>query len=305
MLDFRIITYLTLCEQKSYTKTAQLLHITQPAVTQHIRYLEQYYGCKLFTYRSRTLSLTPKGEQLRDALLSLQSNSARILEAISQPENPRQILHFGATLTIGEFIIPAVLQRLLAQNPGLHPVAEVSNTRDLIQKLRRGDLDFVLLEGFFDRSKYEAYPFSSEEYICVASSSSPLPEHLSSIDRLFGQRLIVREEGSGTREIIEQLLYEHNASLQDFNGLLEIGNLGAIKELVKQQCGIAFLYRAAVEQELSQGTLRQITVNGFQAVREFYFVFLKDSMLEQENKAMLHTMKTIWEAAKPSRRSES
>lgn len=298
MLDFRVTTFLTLCEQKSYTKTAELLHITQPAVTQHIRFLEDHYGCRLFSYRSRTLSLTPKGEQLRDLLLSLQSDSARILDRITKDCFTEPPLRCGATLTIGEFIMPPIIKKMLEQNENLHVITEVSNTRDLLQKLRQGSLDFVLLEGFFDSSKYESFSFSSEEYIAVTAPTSPLPDYFSSISQLFDQRLIIREEGSGTREIIEQLLYEHNASLQDFQQRLEIGSLGAIKELVKQQCGISFLYRTAVEQELARKELRQIHIQGTHVIREFHFVFLKDSIIRQENIDMFQTMKTIWDTIK-------
>ena len=107
MLDFRMKTFLTLCRLKNYTKTAEELFITQPAVSQHIKFLENLYGIALFTYKGKTLTLTKDGEQLRRFTLTMQRDidklSARFKASLAQIK-----LKFGATLTIGEYKMPPI-----------------------------------------------------------------------------------------------------------------------------------------------------------------------------------------------------
>ena len=126
MLDPRLHTFLVLCETMNYTRAAQRLCITQPAVTHHIHVLEEHYGCRLFSYEGKTLRLTDAGLRLRELACSLAYNSRKIEEALAAPA-PLS-LRVGATKTIGEFVIAPLVERFLRRNPEAAISLMVDNT---------------------------------------------------------------------------------------------------------------------------------------------------------------------------------
>lgn len=278
LLDFRHHTFLALCRIGSYTKTAEALNMTQPGVTQHIQYLEEQYGGKLFLYKNRKLSLTKRGEQLYAFATRLQSDSRQIQSLLrAKSENSTPLL-FGATLTIGEYVMPGILQKMLIECPELLLSMHVDNTKVLLDKLRLGEIHFALLEGYFNKAEYASEPMRTERFIPVCSARSTLANREVSLEELLGFNLILRESGSGTRDILEHALLRYNLSVQSFHHVYEIGNMSAIKQLVAAEVGISFLYAAAAKQELKAGILSEIQVIDFSSEHDFSFVFLKDSI---------------------------
>lgn len=292
MIDFRLKTFLTLCRVLNYTKTAKILHITQPAVSQHIKYLEEEYGVKLFIYEGKNLYLTESGKILYQFTAGIESSSQRIKELIASPTNSYLPIHFGTTLTIGEYTMPEILSNLIHDFPKIHITMEVGNTKTLLNKLENGGIDFALLEGHFDKTKYNTAMFSKENFIGICSPLNPLSKESVSFEDIFKERLIVREMGSGSREIFEQILYEHNITMDNFFQRLEIGNINVIKDLVSQDLGITFLYEKAVEKELKDGSLSQINIRDFNVEREYNFAFLKYNLHNEEYINWLKYFKT-------------
>lgn len=288
MLDFRFNTFLKLCKIRNYTKTAEVLHITQPAVSQHIKYLEELYGVALFNYRGKTLSLTKAGKTLYDFVLAIQSSSDRVKLMISRPEDLNHTITFGTTLTIGEYIMPNLLIDLVWDFPSINITLFVGNTKSLLERLRDGKIDFAILEGHFNKSDYNSFLFSLENFIGVCSVNHPFANSKVSFRDIFNERLILREKGSGTREIFEQILYEHNTTMKSFKKIMEIGNISVIKEMVSKNLGITFLYEEAVTKELASGILKKINIKDFDVYREFNFVFLKDSLHYKEYEKWFH-----------------
>lgn len=282
MIDFRLETFLTLCKILNYTKTAEILHITQPAVSQHISYLEHSYGVKLFSYVGKNLSLTESGQMLYNFALAMKSSSDKIRSQISSPKDNKQTINFGTTLTIGEYTMPKLLSRLLIDYPNINITMEVGNTKDLLYKLKDGQVDFVFLEGHFKKLDYDSKLFSRESFIGICSPDHDFAHNSINFQDLFNERLILREEGSGTREIFEQILYEQNINMKSFNTVTEIGNINLIKELVARNHGITFLYEEAVKEELASNKLGKINLKDFLVTREFNFVFLRDSLHKDE-----------------------
>ena len=282
MIDFRLNTFLTLCKILNYTKTAEILHITQPAVSQHIKYLEDSYGTKLFNYIGKNLELTESGKILYDFTLAMQASSDRIKLMLSQPRTNNCPITFGSTLTIGEYTMSNLLAKLILDFPNINITMEVDNTKVLLEKLRDGNTDFAILEGHFDKTQYNSMFFSLESFIGVCSPSHPFANKNISFQDIFEERLILREKGSGTRDIFERILYEHNITMKSFKRITQIGNMSVIKELVSKNLGITFLYKEAVKRELAEGRLMKINLKDFDVEREFNFVFLKDSLHHKE-----------------------
>jgi len=281
MIDFRHQTFLELCQIKNYTKTAEKLHITQPTVSQHIKHLEEYYGVKLFNYSSKKLNLTAAGKKLYHYTERMSADSREIAKTISN-KSAKQNIKFGATLSVGEFVMPDILNQAMEENPELNFDMLVENTATLLQKLKTGEINFAILEGFFDKTKFGYHLFSREKFIGICSADSKLSREKIKLDELLDSRLILRENGSGTREILEQILYTNNLNPKSFAETLEIGNLNAIKALVSQGKGISFMYQAAAKRDLEADKISALKIKDFNIQRELNFVYLKDSVFAEE-----------------------
>lgn len=283
MLDFRLETFIQLCESKNYTKTAKKLCITQPAVTQHIKYIESKYNIKLFQYVGKSLTLTKAGETFLNNILHLKTMSNAIENNIKTLNTNNKSLSFGATRTIGEFIVPNIVKKYISEFPSTNLSVVVDNTSTLLDMLKKGLIEFALVEGHFNKSEYETYLFSKEEFVVVTSPHNKLAnKHNVNIEDLLNSRLIIREKGSGTREIFEMWLYEHNYSYENFNHFIELGNINLIKDLVKDNLGISLMYKKAIEKEINNKELAFIDINNFDLYHEFNFIFLKDSIFKDD-----------------------
>lgn len=281
MLDFRHQTFLALCSCGSFTKAAALLHITQPAVSQHIKYLEEFYECKLFDIVNRNIRLTPQGKLLKEFVTTVFSDSKHFKENICSVQTETIQFSFGATLSIGEYVMPEILSRLLIKYPDMKFHMSVANTQALLERLNTGELDFIVVEGLFDKSEYDSTLFSLEKFIPVCSPKSEFADKEVGLQEMTRSRLILRERGSGTREILENILQKNNFSLQAFEKVIEIGNMAAIKKMVSNGLGITFLFEVAAKKELEDGSLSPVNIPGFFEQREFNFVLLKNSFFRE------------------------
>ncbi|MFA9465551.1 MAG: LysR family transcriptional regulator [Velocimicrobium sp.] len=277
MLDFRIETFLCACKYMNFTKAAQELGITQPGVSQHIKYLEGFYGDKLFTYSNKLLHLTPTGEQLRDAMLSIKHDNIHLRKQISDHAQAQKSIKFGATLTIGEFMLPANLIYYLKKNDSVQVTFIIANTQRLLSSLEEGSIDFAIIEGYFQKNEYEFRTISNERYLLVCGNDYPL-EYISNFYELFTHNLIVREDGSGTKEILERYLLDRGYSFTDFSSTSTVSSIHVIKQLVENNCGITFIYEIAVKKELEEGTLREIKLPGADLLHEFNYIWRKNSV---------------------------
>lgn len=277
MLDFRMETFLAVCQCMNFTRASEQLNITQPAVSQHIRFLEKHYNTKLFRYEGKKLRLTGAGEILRNASLTMMHDEISMQSEMQKSEEADEI-RFGATRTVGDTLMGGILENYLREYPDADIHMVVENTQELLQRLDDGRIDFALVEGFFKKSEYDYQKYSEENYIAVCSPDYQFRKKPDTIENLFHERLLLREEGSGTREVLERYLDSQNLSLADFERTMEAGSLHTIKELTKSGCGITFLYEVAVREELKAGTLIRIPLKDFQVTHEFTFIWRRGSI---------------------------
>lgn len=276
MLDPRWNTFLAVCETMNYTKAAQRLCLTQPAVTHHIQYLEQHYGCRLFTYEGKVLRLTEAGLRLREFTRSMAYNEQKMEQTMAATAPIS--LRVGTSKTIGEYVIAPKVEQFLRAHPDASFSLLVDNTRELLRGLEAGRLDFVLVEGFFDRSRYDAQLWRRESFFGVCSPDHRLAGRLVTLDELEGERLILRESGSGTRAVFEEALRRQNRTLRGFSSVATISDFATIKSLVTDGLGISFLYAPVVQRELEQGTLARFDLADAPMQGAFYFVCLKNNL---------------------------
>lgn len=278
MLDYRVNTFLSVCQTMNFTKTAMELHITQPAVSNHIRQIENYYNVVLFGYEGKKLYLTKQAQLLQKSLLSLRNNESYIKEQLYLLSNQKKELHFGVTLTIGEYLMAPAIKHYLSLHPTADIRMEVANTKELLHKLEEGQIDFAVIEGNFMKMDYHHFVYRKRPFIAVCSVDNPLGEGSHMLGELLASRIIVRENGSGSREILENGLLERNLNIKDFAACLEIANLNTIKELVEENLGITFLYEDAVKMELQGGKIKRIDVTDFSLSHEMCGVWKKDNL---------------------------
>ena len=265
----------------NFTRASEKLNITQPAVSQHIHFLEKHYNTKLFRYEGKKLKLTGAGEILRNASLTMMHDEISMQNQMQKTDEEEEI-HFGATRTVGDVLMGRILERYLRRYPDAKICMIVDNTQELLRKLDEGIIDFALVEGFFQKNEYDHQKYSDENYIAVCApdytfNSDKITTDVS-VENLFHERLLVREEGSGTREVLERCLDAQNFSIHDFDKVMEVGSLQTIKELTKAGCGITFLYETAVQDELREGTLKRIPLKSFEISHEFNFIWRRGSI---------------------------
>lgn len=279
MLDFRTDTFLKVCETMNYTEAARILHITQPAVSQHIRFLEKEYDTILFAYHNKQLYLTPAGEILRKRLMTMKNDQLAIRNEIKNDIEKRESLSIGVTMTIGEYAIVDKIADFLIRHPEMNLHIHYGNTMQLLELLDNGVINLALVEGNYPKEKYGHKNYSLEDYVAVCASDHVFetgkPDTLSN---LVKERLLVREPGSGTRNILEELLLARGMDIKDFKRYIEVENMHTIIGLLKRDCGISFMYKIAVADELKAGTLKEIQLTDFKMQHDFDFIWEKGSI---------------------------
>lgn len=291
MQDYRMETFLTLCETMNYTKTAQSLFITQPAVTGHIRFLEKTYGVKLFTYIGKTLSLTTQGKQLYRYALAARADDQHMKQRLAALPGDKRTLRLGATKTIGAYCMPKITADYLTVYPNVNLKIHVDNTRVLLHLLEQGEIAFALIEGFFENNQYVSVPIADVDFIGVCGTAHPLAGKEITFTDLLPHRLLLREEGSGTRDIAEAILREFNLQVTDFNRRLETGSFALINKLVQQNLGFTFVYKDVAADGIKAGHAVQLKLKNFSAKRQFRLVSLNDRLYKEEKEAFYRFLK--------------
>ncbi len=298
MLDYRVHTFLAVYRSRSFTQAARELHITQPAVSQHIRHLERHYGARLFEKTTRGAEPTEAGRTLYRALSVMENDEQRLcaeLRAGAQGADATP-LHLGCTRTVADYAVPRILAQRAAALPAKPICMRVGNTAELLALMDTGEVDCALVEGSFDRTAFDFAVFSREPFIAVASPEQA--ERLRAggaqgIEGLLGARLILREAGSGTRDILERNLAAHDLGTGDFAGVIELASIPAILACVEAGAGISFLYRIAAERELAAGALVDITPRDFTIEHDFSLVWQRGSIYADSYRALLRAWRKV------------
>ncbi len=275
MLDNRIHTFLKLCEVMNYRKTAEILKMTQPAVTQHIHFLEQEYDCKLFDYNARVLSKTPKCLQLEQYARAMVHND--IVLSHKMAEKPIRKVAIGATKTIGDYVMHNIVLNLLKyENVQLEVIIE--STAQLVAKLNDFELDILLVEGYFDKNTYDYMPIKIEKLYGVCSKEHKFAGREIELETLFDEHVILREKGSGTRAVFEQFLSQHSFSTKSFRRKSIISSFGLIEKAVMANLGVSFVYESVAKHNKN---LAIFTIKGVNIENAFNYVYLKGTDLHE------------------------
>ncbi len=271
MLDAKIETFLRVAELNSFTAAAETLHLTQPAVSQHIHKLETHYGCKLIDSTHKAMHLTNEGNLLYE-YLSLQRANERCFSQLLH--NTIEPLRIGATLSIADYYLPEILiNQMLSSGERIR--VTVGNTAHLLEALRTGELDCAFIEGLFHSALFESHVFCQARFLPVASVKHPLAGKTISLEELQQYPIILREPNSGTREVFENWLHLQNAEAKSFAQVTELGSFVLIKKLIQHSSAVTFVYEAVVKTELEHGKLCALALKDFDLTHALCYVYRK------------------------------
>lgn len=287
MLDYRYDTFLILVETKNYTKTAQLLNFTQPAVTKHIQYIEKELGVSLVKYQDKTLTITPEGLYLYKKIKYLKSEIQQITSHLTNTVS----LRIGASKTIGEYWIPQYITEYSNQYPKSTISLMVDNTKGLIELIHAHKIDLALISGPIEDKSLIKNIFFKDNIICICSNSHPLANQEVSLKDLENETLIFREKGSGISDAMMQLFDKQNLSLDYFSHKQYVGNINLIKQMILHNRGISFIYESSINLELMNQTISQIHLSDIDLHQNFYVVMNQNQPINASTRFFLNSLK--------------
>ncbi|MBT2664000.1 LysR family transcriptional regulator [Bacillus sp. ISL-4] len=266
-------TFVTLVEVKNFTKTAEMLLMSQPSVSLHIKKLEEEFQTKLFLRSPKFLKVTLTGEILYDRAKQMITIYEQTRQDIQ--EHDRSIkgeLKIGASFTIGEYILPSLLIDLQEDYPELELQVVIGNTEEIVQAVRLYKVDIGLIEGQTNEKELSVHPFMQDELFIVSSNNHELANKDEvEITDLHDQAWVTREVGSGTREYLNHVIRSNGLKIKS---LLTISSNQGIKEtLIKNGVGLALLSQSVIERDVQNKILSIIQVKKESFNRTLSYVF--------------------------------
>lgn len=281
----QLTIFRTVAHHLSYTRAAEVLYLSQPAVTQQVRTLELALGLRLFARSGRGIVLTPAGQELlrhTERLLALLAETAPVVQEIHTLERGSVLI--GASTSAGTYVVPALLGAFHARYPGILVTLMVANRRTIEEHLLSHQVDLAVMSLIEQQERFVVEFLMPYELVVVAQPSHRLLARTALSPHDLQQEIfLLRERGSGTRLGTEQYLAQSGISLQTS---LELGSIEAIKESVAAGLGIAVLSRESVALEVANKDLALLDVQGFPLKRQWYVVNLKGRRISRAASAL-------------------
>ena len=274
MFDFRLKVFHAVAKRLNFTKAAEELYITQPAVTKHIQEIEHFFKVKVFERNGSKIKLTPQGLillQYTEQLIAVYNNLEFEMNALSQRHNGT--LRIGASTTVAQYVLPPVLAAFHEKFKDIKILLSINNTDQIESSLQNHEIDLGIIEGYSKKPDIKYSQFLKDEIILVAGSKNLIAKRgVIKIQELKNIPLILREPGSGTLEVIAHCLKPHGLKISDLKNEMQLASSESIKlYLLNANCG-AFLSIYAILNELKNNDLSVIEIKGLQIERFFYFI---------------------------------
>jgi DNA-binding transcriptional LysR family regulator len=270
----QLAAFCAVVERKSFSEAAERLGVTQPAVSQQIRSLEDRVGQQLLDRSGRRVEPTEAGNRLYRSAQRMLALERQLLEEVAgDAEGPlRGQLAIGASTGPGGTVVPVLLCQFAEANPEITVDLAISDTQTIVDRVARRELELGIV-GATPRNRSVAYePFFRDEVVLVCPPGHEFAGKTVSLDDLRGERLIAMQEGAGVRQVIDDELREKGMRLRDLDVRLELGLQESVKSAVEAGHGVTFISRTAVEPELARGTLAAARVRGLEPSREISLV---------------------------------
>jgi DNA-binding transcriptional LysR family regulator len=281
MEDHKLKVFCAVAETRSFSKASEIIHLTQPAVSLQIQALEELYETRLFDRSSSTVTLTPAGEILyryAKEILSLYASAAKDIGELTGLV--KGSISLGASTTIGNHVLPTVLAEFRKAYPKIRVRLFVGNTRRIVELLNATTVDLGIVEGDVTRQKLMIERLLRDELVVIVSPQHPWSKKKDiSIFDVTKEPFILREEGSGTRQIIEKYLNKHGLGINDLKVAMMLGSTEGIKEAVESGIGISIISRWAARKENRYGALKLLSIKEERLYRDFSLITPRNAII--------------------------
>lgn len=288
MLDPKLKTLICTAEQKSFTSAAKLLSLTQPAVSHHIKLLEEELGVKIFARNKNELILTPEGEIVLRGARRMNAICERIYSELSDKTHCLTRLRVGITHTAESNLMTEVLARY-SQSVEHMTIKIITDTiNNLYAMLENYELDLAITDGKPVGRELRSLLLDTDYLVCVMSNENQLASReMVTLGELKKQKMILRLPTSATRILFESQLESIGESTADFDILLEVDSVAAIKDLIRKNLGVSILAKSACMDELNKGKLTALPIENLSMVRETNLVYHNDFEHEEILKSIM------------------
>ena len=277
MLDLKANTVLILSEEGNFTKAANRLSITQPAVSHQIKLLEEQFDCAIFIRNRGEVKLTEKGQIILKYIKRMQALENKLYQTLADNDGNPTNIRIGITHTSENNNIAAALGKYSAQNENTTITIITDVTKNLYNLLENYELDLIIVEERIKHSDLRYLMLDTDYLVCILSKDNPLSRKSSiSVNDLKKQKMIMRLPTSATRNLFNAALTGINESINNFNVILEVDNISTIKNLVKKDIGVSILPKSSCQQDIKNGELIGLPIENLSMVRETNIVYTAD-----------------------------
>ncbi len=283
--------FYTVARCRSFSRAAETLDISQPAVSIQVQELEKALGIALFHRRARGLQLTELGETVYSYAHRIFSLSSEMQDAIQDIQGLKTgHLTLGASTTPGEYILPVAIGRFRQYYPGVQVEMKISNTRSIVNQILQRELDLGMIGSGLERGgdELEVSTYAMDEIVLVANPTHPLAKlRRVSLAEVMEEGLVLREEGSATRQTAEECFAHMGVKPRI---AIELGSNQAVKLAAEAGVGVGVISRFGIGAEVKAGLLQALDVEGWHCTRPLTLVYLREKRLSPAQREFLHLL---------------
>ena len=277
MIGRKVASLLAVAEEQNFTNAAERLSLTQPAISQHIKQLEEALGVLLFTRGKGAIRPTDAGETVIRYARRFNTLYERMTMAIADQEKQLTRLRVGVTHTAESNIVAEVLAEYGNLNPGIVITILTDTIKNLYDRLDNYDLDMAIVEGVTTIPSFSFILLDTDYLVCAMSNENRLSKKpMVTLNDLQNERMILRRAGSATMNLFIASLESLNRSIDAFHVILEVDNIATIKDLVRKNLGISILPKSTCMDEVSKGKMTILPIENMSMIRETKIVYQKD-----------------------------
>lgn len=296
MLNFRqLIIFVTVAELGSFTKAAKKLYMTQPAISWQIKSLETELGLTLLERGDRQVTLTEAGQLFYTDAKRLTNLYEKLMFAIEEYKGlGKGTLRLGASTIPGEYLLPHYIGRFKELYPDIELSLSIGDTRDIVDKLLMDSIQLGIIGAKVEEGKLNFSPLVEDQLILIASPQHPWAQKGEiEFNELVHAKYVFREEGSGTRMVIQQELMARGVSAEQLEVIMELGSTRAVITAVAANLGVSWVSRLAVMESLSLGHVREIKIKNLDIRRPIYIAVHANRTLSPVANAFLEFLQGV------------
>ena len=269
-------TLLAVVEHQNFTRAAEALSMTQPAVSHHIKQLEEEVGAPLFVRKKNGLKLTPQGEIVVKYARRLTALNEKMRMEIQNAGKNLTVLRVGITHTAESNLTAASLAKCSSRHNNLKIILYTDTINNLYDMLGNYEIDMAIVDGASNNPGFSSMMLDTDYLMCVMSNNNPLASKGAvTLAELKKQKMILRTPASATRMLFESTLESNNETIDNFNVTLEVDNIATIKDLIRMDLGISILPRSACMDELKKGKITALPIENLSMIRETKIIYNK------------------------------